>query len=675
MLPITTTPSQPKNRIPLYIGILLSLAILISHTAVALAPAETLMRWYSSDDAFYYFQVARNISAGHGITFDRIASTNGFHPLWMAICVPIFFLTRIGLLVPLRALVLMLGVIQSASGLILYRLAAKVLSRPAAALVAILWIFSPTVHSITAQNGMESGISAFFLILTIYLLTRLSSTARGWSIVLVSLTATLTFLSRLDNIFLVVFLGLWLIYRSHPARHYLFFDLATTAFTALASFILRIGIGPVFYQYSTSALVMAAAGMIIKTLSYDLSGIYHSPSRLWRVPIAVSLGSLNMTIVMLALQKMHWVNGFPRTALLYDWGLSILLILANRALLHWLRPANGPMSEPVRPAGILIRHGWRNLRSGMIYFGILGITLVTYMSWNINKFGTPLPVSGQIKAWWGTLPDNIYGDPIREPIAFFGLDSKAKDGPWKAALSQMMFTAQSKPQSLILFLWVLYVGAGLILLKAHQSAAAHAVDRLVLLPLGVGCLIQSWVYHAQAYIHIREWYWVADLLLTCLLVGVIVDGLVGWIPAGNRRQLAVIGVTVLLGLYVLDRYTMMFVRLFHCPSCTTYLETVHLLETSTPPDTIIGMTGGGSTAYFIQNRAIINLDGLINSYTYFKALKKFQIADYLDRVGMDYVYGNTEMLTDTDPYRREFEGWLRPILEYSSGTLYRFVRK
>ena len=39
------------------------------------------------DDAFYYFGIARNVAHGHGSTFDGINPTNGYHPLWQAICV------------------------------------------------------------------------------------------------------------------------------------------------------------------------------------------------------------------------------------------------------------------------------------------------------------------------------------------------------------------------------------------------------------------------------------------------------------------------------------------------------------------------------------------------------------------------------------------------------------
>jgi hypothetical protein len=41
------------------------------------------------DDAFYYLQVARNVAAGHGATFDRLNPTNGFHPLWVMVLAPL----------------------------------------------------------------------------------------------------------------------------------------------------------------------------------------------------------------------------------------------------------------------------------------------------------------------------------------------------------------------------------------------------------------------------------------------------------------------------------------------------------------------------------------------------------------------------------------------------------
>lgn len=41
------------------------------------------------DDAYYYFGVARNLAAGLGSTFDGFHPTNGYHPLWCGLLVPL----------------------------------------------------------------------------------------------------------------------------------------------------------------------------------------------------------------------------------------------------------------------------------------------------------------------------------------------------------------------------------------------------------------------------------------------------------------------------------------------------------------------------------------------------------------------------------------------------------
>ncbi len=65
---------------------------------------------------------------------------------------------------------------------------------------------------------------------------------------------------------------------------------------------------------------------------------------------------------------------------------------------------------------------------------------------------------------------------------------------------------------------------------------------------------------------------------------------------------------------------------------------------------MIGMPGGGTTAYFIHDRTIINLDGLINSYNYFQHLKNGQGREYLDQLGLDFVFGNPGMIENAAPY-------------------------
>ena len=85
-----------------------------------------------------------------------------------------------------------------------------------------------------------------------------------------------------------------------------------------------------------------------------------------------------------------------------------------------------------------------------------------------------------------------------------------------------------------------------------------------------------------------------------------------------------------------------------------YMETLPILEGYTEPGALIGMTGGGNAGYFIKDRKIVNMDGLINSYAYFQALKQNQGGKYLAKKGLDYIFANRYIITSSMPYRYQF---------------------
>src|SRR5215204_2284110 len=149
--------------------ILLIIAVMSISLYGAFSDAQNFSwRWFTRDDAYYYFKVAQNISEGHGSTFDGINKTNGYHPLWMLICVPIFALGRFDLILPLRILFVVSGALSVATAILLYRLVGKIFAPAIGAIIALSWVFSLQVLNAVYVQGLETGIAAFFIVLLVY---------------------------------------------------------------------------------------------------------------------------------------------------------------------------------------------------------------------------------------------------------------------------------------------------------------------------------------------------------------------------------------------------------------------------------------------------------------------------------------------------------------------------
>ncbi len=126
-----------------------------------------LLNW-QYDDAFYYFQIAKNLAAGKFSTFDDgITRTNGYHPLWLLLITPLYwFFDPKTALFAIKALEIML----IAGGVALLALAARLSRLPWILLIAVL----PLLYQ---QDGMLRGLEAsaalatlggFFLALSLF---------------------------------------------------------------------------------------------------------------------------------------------------------------------------------------------------------------------------------------------------------------------------------------------------------------------------------------------------------------------------------------------------------------------------------------------------------------------------------------------------------------------------
>jgi len=193
------------------LAVLLLLAVtLAGRLWVALADYRLLIGadiW--QDDAFYYLKIAQNILGGRGVTFDGQTTTNGFHPLFMALAVAVMSAVRDDPARAVRLLSQLSAIVAVATGALVFVLQRR-LSGPLTALCALaLWALSP-YFTVFGVNGQETGLAILFTVLLILLYQRLIALdgAAGWGDYLwAGAAGGLAILARLDLAILVVALS------------------------------------------------------------------------------------------------------------------------------------------------------------------------------------------------------------------------------------------------------------------------------------------------------------------------------------------------------------------------------------------------------------------------------------------------------------------------------------
>ena len=680
------------KRIP-WFEILIVIALLGINGYAAFSDAYNLPnKWFTRDDAYYYFKVAQNVSEGHGSTFDGINPTNGYHPLWMLACVPIFALARFDLILPLRVLILVLAGLRAATSLLLYRLLRNVIARSIAMLAALYWAFDYTIHATVYQQGLETGLAAFCLALFLFLLQRFEREQRTapvkWKgIALLALAAMLVTFSRLDMVFLAMLFGVWIVFRERPLHYLLPLDLLILAISAPSAFILRTGL-PDYYQYANLAVAMLAFSVILRVPLLYFLGLYDHPKsysflRLLRQSaVATAISSAAILAILLGLTRLGVLKGsFPRTAPLTDGVITFVLIIASRWIIARFSRREALQAES--PLEVL-KSNWRTwLSEGAVYYSILGGALGIYMLWSRFAFGTFSPVSGQIKRWWGSFPSRVYGGAARSSLAFFGIGSEGDFNAW-APITNLAGKWNNQPgmnalridydlrYTLIFFLFAIVLFSVLFL---NRRRAGRITAQLALIPLFAGASLQVIQYNITGYSALKEWYWIAQMVFITLAGGTLLDLLAQPLRRIPITRLAIYlpvlyyGFTSGLWFWHVTRATMLYGAI---PADTPYMEAATFVEMYTEPGSLVGMTGGGNVGYFIQERTIVNMDGLVNSYAYFQANKAFLGSDYLYEMGLDYIFANPSFL-EVQPYRGQYTDRLEIIDYYGGKAIMRFL--
>jgi len=293
---------------------------------------------------------------------------------------------------------------------------------------------------------------------------------------------------------------------------------------------------------------------------------------------------------------------------------------------------------------------------------VVGGALGIYMIWNKLAFGTFSPVSGQIKRWWGSLSGKVYGGSASNLLTFLGMDAKGEGNTWHPVSTffgnyaeNINTTAITDDQRYILLL-SLFALAFYFLLWVNRHKAKNALVQLGIIPLLCGAWIQVLSYHITGYSAFKEWYWISQIIIIVLVISLIL-GMIQQIfrkfPVSNIvLWLVAAGAGLSMGISHWN-YIHQAMPYGEAASDAPYNDISAFLETYTEPGSIIGMTGGGNAGYFITDRTVVNMDGLINSYEYFQLLKQREAGAYLAEIGMDYLLANMDLINQL-PYNGQY---------------------
>lgn len=679
------------RRLPWFEIILIIVVMSISLYA-ALSDGQNLsVRWFVRDDAYYYFKVAQNISEGHGSTFDGINKTNGYHPLWMLICIPIFALARFDLILPLRILLILMSGLSAATAILLYRLLGKVFMPAIGAIAALYWVFDPHINSAVYKQGLETGIAAFFVVLLVYKLYQFEISWRkqistNRQIIEIAIIAVLAMLSRLDLIFLCVMVGMWVILRGSLLRYYLPLDIAAITVSTLVAFLIR---NPLlgYYDHADLAVALVGIALVVKIPVAFLFGLYQEsvlaqPLELAKrlVLFAVTSSIIVGALMLGSLQVGILQGSFSRLILLIDLGLTLLVFSINRFMFTALhtRRAGTPQLTPLA----FLQQNWRQwLSEGLRYYGIVLGSLGVYMLWNKLAFGTSSPVSGQIKRWWASLPGRVYGGTVDNILSFFGISYGGDSNAWNPVSKIIGSWAEKFQLWGLIDMWryflilVIFAILFYLLFFLHRNKSRTALTQLGIIPLFASTWLQVLYYHAMGYSAYKDWYWITQLVVSILTLGFILGMLV--VPLRKIPQVQGLSwaVAAVIGLYLAVpfwngiRASMPYN--YWSPN-DPYMEIVPILEANTEPGSIIGLTGGGNPGYFIHDRTVVNMDGLINSYPYFESLQKHEAGALLYELGLDYVLANPTIINQ-QPYKGQFNEYMVPLdIFYGGKQLMRY---
>jgi hypothetical protein len=557
-------------------------------------------------------------------------------------------------------------------------------------------MFTPAIHGLTTMMGMESGINAFLLVTMLSVLASFEEKVELKKVLLLSGLAVLTLFSRLDNIFFILAAGIWLVFRKSALRWQILLDLIFSLLSALVAYYLRVQNTDNIFNFLPFAYLFIALSIPLKVLLLYAAGSYTFTSNgfplksFLRSGFAISVASaVNGLLLFLLHDVLHVFLGFPRSVVAIDLGFSLIFLVGWRVI-HYLKMR---LSNHSQKEDISLNKNWKQwLYTAIVYYFPMGLFLVAYLLWNKSYAGTSMPVSGQIKRWWGTLPLTVYGRPLKHLLEVLGswFNPTVKNGPWWLVTKPVdIFTdiitrIAGFPEKTIHFthfkrdlgitVWVVIGGIVFWLARKHRSHLKKVPDKLALLPFFTGCVFHIFSYKATGYLHAKYWYWTSEMLFAVIVGSILLECMLQNIRQNKHGGRVVRYCVAVLCVILIANLSLSMIQSFPyqrgLDEIHSYRKETEFIVQNTESGAIIGMTGGGTIAYFSENRIIVNLDGLVNGFEYSKQLQKAEAYLFLDKIGMDYVYAPESMILESDPYGWIFMDRLEPVIVTNGFNLY-----
>ena len=140
-------------------------------------------------------------------------------------------------------------------------------------------------------------------------------------------------------------------------RFLLLADLVLIVTAVVASFALRLDIGPAFVSYLPQAWLMIAVALLIKPTVFYLLGMYRrywvyaSVREIQVIAVATATASILVALFVILLVPLVGLRGFPRSVLGIDWLLSLFLIGGLRFSVRLMAELTQRNGHEARPGG------------------------------------------------------------------------------------------------------------------------------------------------------------------------------------------------------------------------------------------------------------------------------------------------------------------------------------